>query len=84
MNEPRLTETELLQAIGQVIRERRKSKKLRLQDLADATGMSLGYLSQVELGRNSASVEVLYRCCLALEMKMSDLFTVVQRTNTNF
>ena len=41
--------------------------------------MSLGYLSQIELGKNSASIETLYRICLALGMKMSELFQSVQR-----
>ena len=52
--------------------------------MADRTGVSLGYLSQIELGKNSASIETLYRICLALGMKMSELFQAVQgkmRTN---
>ena len=43
------------------------------------TNVSLGYLSQIELGKNSASIETLYRICLALGMKMSELFQAVQR-----
>jgi transcriptional regulator with XRE-family HTH domain len=39
----------------------------------------LGYLSQIELGKNSASIETLYRISLALGIKLSDLFTAVQR-----
>ena len=47
--------------------------------MSDRTGVSLGYLSQIELGKNSASIETLYRICLALGMKMSELFQAVQR-----
>jgi transcriptional regulator with XRE-family HTH domain len=47
--------------------------------MSDMTNVSLGYLSQIELGKNSASIETLYRICLALGIKMSDLFTAVQR-----
>ena len=38
------------------------------------TDLSLGYLSQIELGKNSASIETLYRICLALGMRLSELF----------
>src|SRR5918994_409157 len=50
-----------------------------LNCLRERTGVSLGYLSQIELGKNSASIETLYRICLALGIKMSELFTAVQR-----
>lgn len=75
----RMTEDALREALGQAIRERRKALGLTLSNLSDRTGVSLGYLSQIELGKNSASIETLYRICLALGMKMSELFQSVQR-----
>ena len=48
--------------------------------MAARTDVSLGYLSQIELGKNSASIETLYRICLALGIKMAELFQAVQRT----
>jgi CheY-like chemotaxis protein len=75
----RMTEEALRESLGNVIRDKRKSQKLTLQQMSDKTGVSLGYLSQIELGKNSASIETLYRICLALGMKMSDLFTAIQR-----
>jgi len=75
----RMTEEALRESLGNVIRDRRKGQKLTLQQMSDRTGVSLGYLSQIELGKNSASIETLYRICLALGMKMSDLFTAIQR-----
>ena len=74
----RMTEEALRETLGAVIRERRKSLKMTLQQMSDRTGVSLGYLSQIELGKNSASIETLYRICLALGMKMSELFQAVQ------
>ena len=74
----RMTEEALRETLGGVIRERRKSLKMTLQQMSDRTGVSLGYLSQIELGKNSASIETLYRICLALGMKMSELFQAVQ------
>jgi DNA-binding response OmpR family regulator len=76
----RMTEEALRESLGAVIRDKRKTAKLTLQQMSDRTGVSLGYLSQIELGKNSASIETLYRICLALSMKMSDLFTAIQRT----
>jgi len=76
----RMTEEALRETLGNVIRDKRKGQKFTLQQMSDKTGVSLGYLSQIELGKNSASIETLYRICLALGMKMSDLFTAIQRT----
>jgi CheY-like chemotaxis protein len=76
----RMTEEALRESLGTVIRDRRKGMKLTLQQMSDRTGVSLGYLSQIELGKNSASIETLYRICLALGIKMSELFQSIQRT----
>jgi ActR/RegA family two-component response regulator len=76
----RMTEDALKEALGAAIRERRKALGLTLSNMSDRTGVSLGYLSQIELGKNSASIETLYRICLALGMKMSELFLAVQRS----
>jgi len=75
----RMTEEALRESLGAAIRERRKAHGLTLANMSDRTGVSLGYLSQIELGKNSASIETLYRICLALGMKMSELFQSVQR-----
>jgi len=76
----RMTEDALKEALGAAIRERRKAMNLTLANMSDRTGVSLGYLSQIELGKNSASIETLYRICLALGMKMSELFNAIQRS----
>ena len=75
----RMTEDALREALGTAIRERRKSLGFTLSNVSEKTGVSLGYLSQIELGKNSASIETLYRICLALGIKMSELFQAVQR-----
>jgi DNA-binding response OmpR family regulator len=74
----RLTEEGLREQLGAEIRERRKSQGLTLKEMADRTGMSLGYLSQIELGKNSGSVETLYRIALALRVRLVDLFQSLQ------
>ncbi len=75
----RMTEDALKEALGAAIRERRKAMNLTLANMSERTRVSLGYLSQIELGKNSASIETLYRICLALGIKMSELFLAVQR-----
>lgn len=76
----RLSEEALRESLGNVIRERRKTLGLTLSQMAQRTGVSLGYLSQIELGKNSASIETLYRISLGLGIKMADLFQSVQKT----
>jgi DNA-binding response OmpR family regulator len=74
----RLSEEALRESLGAAIRERRKSLGLTLAEMAKRTKVSLGYLSQIELGKNSASIETLYRISLGLRIRVADLFQVVQ------
>lgn len=74
----RMSEEALREALGAAIRERRKSQGLTLAQMAQRANVSLGYLSQIELGKNSASVETLYRISLGLGVKIADLFRSVQ------
>ncbi|HEY8503699.1 MAG TPA: response regulator [Gemmataceae bacterium] len=76
----RMTEEALRESLGAAIRERRKALGLTLHKMSQRTGVSLGYLSQIELGKNSASIETLYKICLALGIKMADLFQAVQKS----
>jgi DNA-binding response OmpR family regulator len=74
----RMSEEALRVSLGAAIRERRKGLSLTLAQMAQRTNVSLGYLSQIELGKNSASIETLYRISLGLGVKMADLFQAVQ------
>jgi len=74
----RLSEQALREKLGASIRERRKSLGLTLAQLAERTSVSLGYLSQIELGKNSASIETLYRIALGLRIHVAELFQSVQ------
>jgi DNA-binding response OmpR family regulator len=74
----RMSEEALRESLGTVIRERRKALGLTLAQMAQRTSVSLGYLSQIELGKNSASIETLYRISLGLGVKIADLFQTVQ------
>jgi DNA-binding response OmpR family regulator len=74
----RLSEERLRESVGAAIRERRKALGLTLKEMSDRTSLSLGYLSQIELGKNSASIETLYRISLGLGIHMADLFQSIQ------
>lgn len=74
----RMSEVALRESLGQAIRDKRKALGLTLAQMAQRTNVSLGYLSQIELGKNSASIETLYRISLGLGVKIADLFQAVQ------
>jgi CheY-like chemotaxis protein len=74
----RLSDRALRQALGNAIRKRRKTMGLTLKVMAERTGISLGYLSQIELGKNSASIETLYKLSVGLGLRMSELFQALQ------
>ena len=74
----RMTEEALRESLGSAIRDRRKSLGFTLSNVSERTGVSLGYLSQIELGKNSASIETLYSISLGLGIKMADLFHAIQ------
>jgi CheY-like chemotaxis protein len=74
----RLSEAALRETLGAAIRERRKALGMTLADMSKRTNVSLGYLSQIELGKNSASIETLYRIALGLHVRVADLFQSVQ------
>ena len=74
----RLSEDALREQVGLAIRERRKALGLTLADMAKRSSVSLGYLSQIELGKNSASIETLYRIALGLRVRVADLFQNLQ------
>jgi DNA-binding response OmpR family regulator len=76
----RLSEEALWDILGGFLRERRKMVGFTLSETAKRSNVSLGYLSQIELGKNSASVETLYRICLALGMRMAELFAALPQS----
>ncbi len=74
----RLSEAALRENMGAILRDQRKALNLTLAQLFRRTGISLGYLSQIELGKNSASIETLYRISLGLGIKLSDIFRLIE------
>jgi transcriptional regulator with XRE-family HTH domain len=69
-----------LATIGARIRQFRSQKGLTLQGLGRVTGLSPSMLSLVERGKTSPSIGTLIVICSALEVHMSDLVAVEERT----
>lgn len=74
-----------IESLGDYIKFRRKMKGLRLKDVADKTGTSVGYLSRLEnKKRLEPSYDVLKRLSNTLEVSIMDLLQVSLGTkNTN-
>lgn len=74
---PPVSTEELCKAIGEVIRARRKYLRFTLAQVADRTGVSLGYISQIELGRNTPSIDILNTISYCLGIHLHELFHTV-------
>lgn len=68
-------EHELNRLIGQRIRSHRLNQNLTLRQLSDRTDLTTSQLSQVELGKNAASLWALARISNALGLQVSELIT---------
>jgi len=60
-------------SLGALIRRSRKQRKLTLKIVAEKSGISEGFLSQVENDVNSPSVDTLVNICTAIGVKAGDL-----------
>ena len=68
-------EQELNRLIGQRIRSHRLSQNLTLRQLSDRTDLTTSQLSQVELGKNAASIWALARISNSLGLQVSELMS---------
>ena len=60
--------------VGERLRALHRSRRATLRTVAERSGLSESFLSQVERGRSSASIESLRRVADALGVSMADLF----------
>jgi transcriptional regulator with XRE-family HTH domain len=67
------------QALGQTVRKLRTERGWSQAELALRVQMGRNYLSLIELGRNSPSVRMLMRLCLALDVRAADVLNDVER-----
>jgi transcriptional regulator with XRE-family HTH domain len=64
--------------LGEVLRESRQAQGRTLRDVAAASSVSLGYLSELERGTKEASSELLSAVCAGLGVSLSELLALVQ------
>lgn len=69
----------LTSSLGRMIRSRRKALKLTLKRMEQMTGISVGYMSQIELGNNSPSLETLDSVASGLGIQTWELFDGLDR-----
>jgi transcriptional regulator with XRE-family HTH domain len=67
--------------LGARIRHLRKARRLSIKEVAERTGFSIGFVSQIERGLSSASVRVLTSMADALNVSISSLFDEVTEGN---
>jgi transcriptional regulator with XRE-family HTH domain len=65
-------------AFGIVLRELRKQRNLSQEALAHDADVERNYISLLELGRNSASVKMIFKLAPALGITVSELMTMVE------
>lgn len=61
--------------LGTKLRERRRELGLTLRDVADQTGLSVGFISQLERGMTAPSLSSLYGLAQALRSPVTSFFT---------
>src|SRR3954452_9861608 len=66
--------TQTARALGDYLREQRVSAQLSLRQLAEQTGVSNPYLSQIERGLRRPSAEVLQQIAKALRISAETLY----------
>lgn len=63
-------------AIGSRIRSARQAQRMTIEQVADSTGLTKGFLSRVERDLTSPSVASLVTLCQVLSISIGDLFSV--------
>ena len=66
-------------SFGDALREVRRQRGLSQEALALEAGIERNYVSLLELGKNSASVRVLFKLCAVLGLSPSAFLGLVER-----
>ncbi|WP_291566589.1 MULTISPECIES: helix-turn-helix domain-containing protein [unclassified Clostridium] len=65
--------------IGNKIKELRANKKMTLRELSEGTGLSIGFLSQLERGLTSIATDSLMKIAEALDVDLNYFFSSPKR-----
>lgn len=64
--------------VGEVISEFRKKKGLSQEVLSGLSDIGRTHLSAIERGERKPTLETLYKICVALDVKMSELVAEIE------
>jgi len=64
----------VIQSVGQRLKELRSQKSLTLEEVAERSGCTPGFLSQIERNKAVPSISMLYAIAEALDARVSDFF----------
>ncbi|WP_382325226.1 helix-turn-helix domain-containing protein [Hydrogenophaga sp. UC242_50] len=67
------------QAFGQALRSLRTRRKWSQTELALRSDVDRRHISEIELGRNSPSLRLIFKLCDALDVAPSDLVKDIER-----
>jgi transcriptional regulator with XRE-family HTH domain len=70
---------ELLVALGQAVRDRRRDRGLTQEQLAESAGLHPRYISDVERGRRNVGISNLDQLASALGLGLAQLMAEVER-----
>ena len=70
------------QAIGTAVRSLRQARGLTLEALADAAGMNVTYLSDIERGRSNPTIGKLGDLAVVLEVQVSEVIARAEQSAT--
>ena len=73
---------EVRQAFGNRVRSLRRERDISLRKFADTIGMDKSYLSSIELGRKSPTLDTIERIASGLDVTMSFLLFEVETRRT--
>lgn len=59
--------------VGRKIKEIRKQKRYSQQDMADMTGLSSNYISEIELGKKEGRLNTYFQIAAALDVSIDEL-----------
>lgn len=65
--------------VGEVISEFRKKKGISQEVLSGLSDIGRTHLSMIERGERKPTLETLYKICIALDVKMSEVVSEIEK-----
>ncbi len=65
--------------VGEVVSDYRKKKGLSQEVLSGLSDIGRTHLSAIERGERKPTLETLYRICVALDVKMSEIVAEIEK-----